>query len=361
MKRNGKNGGREHMTGSARIGIVGATGYVGLELVRLLVGHRGFRLTELVSQSHVGTPFSSVHPAFRSLVDQPCSDLAVDRLAQSCDFVVTALPHGVSSSIVPELLGKGLRVLDHSGDFRYKEASVYEAAYGLKHPRPELLQEAVYGLPEFHRDRIRTARIVANPGCYPTCTLLGLVPLLRSGRVDPETLVVDAVSGISGAGRKADVPYLYTESAESFKAYGVTGHRHRSEIEQELSFAAGAPVAITFVPHLAPMKRGMLATIHASVRPGVDEALLRATFQDAYGEEPFVRLLPPGVFPETRSTTGTNFADLGLHLDLRTGRVTVLCAIDNLGKGAAAQALQALNLMAGFDETEGLRLPALAL
>ena len=349
------------MAGTARIGIVGATGYVGLELVRLLVGHGGFRLTELVSQSHVGTPFSDVHPAFRSLVDQPCTDLSIDRLAQTCDFVVTALPHGVSSSVVPQLLERGLRVLDHSGDFRYKDASVYESAYGLKHPRHDLLAEAVYGLPEFHRDRIRTARVVANPGCYPTCTLLGLIPLLRSGLVDPATLVVDAVSGISGAGRKADVPYLFTESAESFKAYGVTGHRHRSEIEQELSAAAGTPVAITFVPHLAPMKRGMLATMHASVRPGVDESRLRGVFQEAYGTEPFVRLLPPGVFPETRSTTGTNFADLGLHLDLRTGRATVLCAIDNLGKGAAAQALQALNLMAGFDETQGLRLPALAL
>ncbi len=349
------------MAGTARIGIVGATGYVGLELVRLLAGHSGFLLAELVSQSHVGRPFSEVHPAFRSIVDLACSDLSADRLAERCDFVVTALPHGVSSALVPGLLDKGLRVLDHSGDFRFKDAAVYEAAYGLTHPRPDLLAEAVYGLPELYRDRIRTARIVANPGCYPTCTLLGLVPLLRAGAVDPASLVVDAASGISGAGRKADVPYLFTEAAESFKAYGVTGHRHRPEIEQELSAAAGVPVAVTFVPHLAPMKRGMLATIHAQVRPGFDAAALRRIFEEAYAGEYFVRLLPAGTFPETRSTTGTNFADLGLHYDARTGRIAVFSAIDNLGKGAAAQALQALNLMAGFDEAAGLRLPALAL
>jgi N-acetyl-gamma-glutamyl-phosphate reductase len=349
------------MAGTARIGIVGATGYVGLELVRLLVGHGGFHLTELVSQNHVGKPFSEVHPAFRTLVDQPCTGLDADRLAERCDFVVTALPHGVSSALVPELLARGLRVLDHSGDFRFRDAAVYEAAYGLKHPRPDLLAEVAYGLPELYRDRIRTARIVANPGCYPTCTLLGLVPLLRAGAIDPATIVVDAASGISGAGRKADIPYLFTEAAESFKAYGVTGHRHLPEIEQELSAAAGVPVAVTFVPHLAPMKRGMLATIHAQVRPGSDGASLRRILSDAYASERFVRLLPEGVFPETRHATGTNFADLGLHFDTRTGRVVVLCAIDNLGKGAAAQALQALNLMAGFDEAEGLRLPALAL
>ena len=349
------------MADTARIGIAGATGYVGLELVRLLAGHRGFRITELVSQNHVGTPFSEVHPAFRSLVDLPCTDLSIERLAERCDFVVTALPHGVSSGVVPQLLGRGLRVLDHSGDFRYKDAAVYESAYGLPHPCPDLLGEAVYGLPEFYRESIRTSRLVANPGCYPTCTLLGLVPLLRAGAVDPATIIVDAVSGISGAGRKADVPYLFCESAENFKAYGVTGHRHRSEIEQELSFAAGRPVAITFVPHLAPMKRGMLATIHASVRPGFDEAALRKIFLDAYAAEPFLRVLPKGIFPETRNTTGTDYADIGIHFDGRTGRATVLCAIDNLGKGASAQALQALNLMAGFEEAEGLRLPALAL
>lgn len=349
------------MADGARIGIVGATGYVGLELVRLLAGHRRFRIAELVSQSHVGVPFSDVHPAFRSIVDQPCGDLSPERLAERCDFVVTALPHGVSSAVVPQLLDLRLRVLDHSGDFRFRDASVYQAAYGLAHPRPDLLAEAVYGLPEHHRAGLRKARLVANPGCYPTCSLLPLVPLLRAGAIDPRTVVIDAASGISGAGRKADVPYLFTEAAESLKAYGVRGHRHRPEIEQELSLAAGEPVAVTFVPHLAPMKRGMLATIHAAVAPGLDEADLRGILAEAYDGEPFVRLLPAGVFPETRSTVGTNFADIGLHFDARTGRATVLCAIDNLGKGASAQALQALNAMAGFDETEGLRLPGLAL
>lgn len=340
----------------ARIGIVGATGYVGMELVRLLTGHRRFEMTRLVSQSYPGRRFDEIYPAFSHLVDLTLSDLDLNALAADCDFVVTALPHGVSAAVVPELLARGLRVLDHSGDFRYRDVNVYEKAYKLKHPQPQLLEEAVYGLPEIYRDAIASARLVANPGCYPTCSLLGLLPLLRAGFIHTDGIIIDAVSGISGAGRKADLAYSFCESEASFKAYTPVGHRHTSEIEQEASRLAGLPepLALTFTPHLAPLKRGMLATIYADLLPSVDADCLPELFSRAYQHEYFVRVLPAGQLPETRHVAYTNFADLAVVADKRTGKVKVLSAIDNLGKGAAAQAVQALNLMAGFAEQEGL-------
>ena len=342
-----------------KIGIVGATGYVGLELVRLLSGHRRFELSLLVSQSYAGKAFSEIYPAFRRIVDLPLEALDIDALARTCDMVVTALPHGVSSAVVPELLDRGLKVLDHSGDFRYRDAATYEKAYKLSHPRPDLLPEAVYGLPEIYRDAISKARLVANPGCYPTCSLLGLLPLLRAGVIRTDGIIIDATSGVSGAGRKADLAFSFCETEASYKAYGVVGHRHTSEIEQEAGFLAGQPdpLAVTFTPHLAPMKRGMLATIYADLMPGVDPSGLHELFERAYGHEYFVRLLPAGQYPETRQVSYTNFADLAVTADARTGKVKVICAIDNLGKGAAAQAVQALNLMAGYPEHEGLALP----
>lgn len=346
------------MMNKKRIGIVGATGYVGVELVRLLARHPGFELTRLVSQSYAGQRFAEVYPAFARLVDLPLSVLDVDDLAESCDLVVTALPHGVSAAVVPELLDRGVKVLDHSGDFRYKNVAVYEKAYKLSHPRPDLLAEAVYGLPEFYRDQIAGARLVANPGCYPTCALLALKPLLQAGVIRNEGIIIDAVSGVSGAGRKADLAYSFCETDASFKAYGVVGHRHTSEIEQEAGFLAGSlePLALTFTPHLAPMKRGMLATVYADLLPDVDPAVLPSLFQKAYAGEYFIRLAPAGQLPETRNVAYTNFADLAVFADSRTGKAKVLSAIDNLGKGAAAQAVQALNLMAGCLETAGLEL-----
>lgn len=343
-----------------RIGIVGATGYVGMELLRLLCGHAGFRAAPPVSKSHAGRPFSEVHPAFRGLVDEPCADLDPDWLAAQCDFVVTALPHGVSASFVPQLLDRGLRVLDHSADFRFRDPAAYEAAYRLPHPRPDLCAEAVYGWPERYRDRIASARLVANPGCYPTASLLAVAPLLATGAVRTDGIVVNAVSGISGAGRKAETPYLYCESADDVRAYAMAGHRHTPEIEQEMSFLAGEAMRVTFVPHLVPMKRGMLATVYLEPRLPVTQADLRTLFLDFYRGEPLVRVLADGSTPSTRSVAGTGFCDVAPFLDTRTGRIIVLSAIDNLGKGAAAQALQALNLMAGFPETEGLRLAGLA-
>ncbi len=344
------------MEKSLRIGIVGATGYVGVELIRILAGHRRLRLTHLVSQSYVGKTLSDVYPAFRQVVDLPLQALDPDRLAAECDLVVTALPHGVSSAVVPELLDRGLKVLDHSGDFRYKDVEVYQKAYKLVHPRPDLLAEAVYGLPEIYRREIASARLVANPGCYPTCSIMALMPLLRAHAIRTSGIIIDAVSGVSGAGRKTDLAYSFCEADASFKAYGIVGHRHASEIEQECGLLAGngGPLALTFTPHLAPMKRGMLATIYADLQPDIKPEDIRGLYEQAYAGEPFVRLLPDGQSPETRHVSYTNFVDLAWFYDRHTGKLKILSALDNLGKGAAAQAVQALNVMAGLPETEGL-------
>ena len=339
-----------------RIGVVGATGYVGAELLRILAGHRFFEVTHLVSKSYAGKRLSDVYPAFRSVNDLVLHELDADMLAEHCDLVVTALPHGVSSVHVPELLDRGLKVLDHSGDFRYRDLAVYEKAYKLQHPRPDLLAEAVYGLPEIYREQLRETRLTANPGCYPTCSILALMPLLRAGLILTDGIIIDAVSGVTGAGRKADLAFSFCEVDDSFKAYGVIGHRHTSEIEQECALLAGleTPPAITFTPHLAPIRRGMLATIYADLLPGSTLAEVRSLYEQAYADEPFVRLLTDGQTPETRHVAYTNFIELALFHDARTGKLKILSAIDNLGKGAAAQAVQALNLMAGISETEGL-------
>jgi N-acetyl-gamma-glutamyl-phosphate reductase len=308
----------------------------------------------VVSQSYAGKPYSDIYPSLRGIADMPCSDLDTDALASACDVVVTALPHGVSSEVVPVLLDKGLRVLDHSGDFRYKNKEIYEKAYNLNHPAPELLSESVYGLPEFYRDEISEARLVANPGCYPTCSLLALIPLLKRGLADPSSIIISAVSGVTGAGRKADIAYNFCEASENFRAYSVSQHRHTSEIEEVISRKAGTEVILTFTPHLAPMMRGMLATIYVGIPAGTEPEELRNAFETDYGNEFFVRFLPEGALPETKSVTNSNFADISLFFDKHTRRATILSAIDNLGKGASLQAVQALNIMFGFSESEGL-------
>ena len=340
-----------------RIGIIGATGYVGVELVRLLSMHPCVTLTHLVSQSFVGKSFSDVYPSFRGICDLPLTAETPDEVAADCDLVITALPHGVSSQVVPVLLAKGVKVIDHSGDFRYRTPAPYEASYGLVHPCPELLAAAVYGIPEIYRAKIAGASLVANPGCYPTCSILGLAPLLSKKLINTKGIVVDAVSGISGAGRKAELAYSYCESADNFKAYAVTFHRHTTEIEQEYSFLAGEDVFITFTPHLAPMKRGMYATIYADLLPetrSISAPELHDIYKSYYKDDAFVRILPPGCAPETKNVSYSNFIDISIFTDLRTGKVKVLSAQDNLGKGAAAQAVQALNVMQGYPEGLGL-------
>ncbi len=340
-----------------RIGIIGATGYVGVELVRILSLHPYVKISRLVSQSFAGKLFSDVYPSFRGICDIPLTDASPEEVAADSDLVITALPHGVSSKTVPVLLKAGVKVIDHSGDFRYRTLKPYEESYGLLHPCPELLSEAVYGLPELYRNRLSGAKLTANPGCYPTCSILGLAPLLSAKVIDTKSIIVDAVSGYSGAGRKADLSYSFCETAESFKAYSVTLHRHTTEIEQELSFLAGEDIMITFTPHLAPMKRGMFATIYGSLLPDALEKSageLYELYMEYYKNDPFVRVLPEKGLPETRNVACSNYIDLSVFKDERTGRVKILAAQDNLGKGAAAQAVQAMNVMQGYPEETGL-------
>ena len=340
-----------------RIGIIGATGYVGVELVRILSSHPYARITHLVSQSFVGKTFSQVYPSFLGICDLVLTGANALEVAKDCDLVITALPHGVSSQVVPVLLSQGVKVIDHSGDFRFRELEDYEAAYGLVHPCPELLSQAVYGIPERYRKELAAAALTANPGCYPTCSILGLAPLLSGKIISTKGIIIDAVSGVSGAGRKADLAFSFCESAENFKAYGITSHRHTPEIEQECSLLANEKITVTFTPHLAPMKRGMLATIYADLLPEKldmtgDE--LRELFVKFYAGDPFVRILPSNSAPETKHVCYSNFIDIGIFKDARTGKVKVISAVDNLGKGASAQAVQAMNVMQGYPEGTGL-------
>lgn len=351
------------MPTTIRLGIVGATGYVGMELCRLLVRHPVFRLTALCSQSYAGRHFSEIFPAFRGRLDTVLTAPDPGQLAEACDAVITALPHGVSAQMVPKLLALGLTVLDHSGDFRFRSVRTYEQAYRLSHPAPALSEHAVYGLPELHRAAIRTARLIANPGCYPTCAVLAAAPLIENGLADlREPVIVDAVSGTSGAGRRTDAAYGVAEMGQNFKPYGVTGHRHTPEMAEQLNAlrpdpAAGS-VALTFTPHLLPIGRGMLATLY--VRPTAEgRAMARsgelgACYLSRYRREPFVRILPAGSLPDVASVAGSNTCDIAWAYDADCDRLKVFAAIDNLGKGACSQAIQALNIRFGLAETAGL-------
>jgi len=349
------SGGQANMV---NIGIIGATGYVGIEIIRLLQNHPEVNISTVVSQSFTGKKISDVYPSLRNVIDIECQSLDIDKIAACSDIVITALPHGVSSQVVPEFLKRGRRVIDHSGDFRYRSVEIYEKWYKTKHHSPELLKEAVYGLPELYRDKIKDAAIVANPGCYPTCSILGLAPLLSNRLVDTNNIIIDAASGVTGAGRKSELAYQFCECTENFKAYGVTTHRHTSEIEQELGLLAGTDIMISFTPHLVPMKRGMLATIYANLNTESTAEDLLQVYREFYKDEFFIRVLDNGHFPETKHVSGSNYIDIGLAVDKRLNRVIVLSAIDNLGKGAAGQAVQVLNIMCGFPESTGLTSPA---
>jgi N-acetyl-gamma-glutamyl-phosphate reductase len=337
-----------------KVGIIGATGYVGAELVRLLHRRKDIRLTTVVSNSFSGQPFSDIYPAFRGTFDQVCDKLDMDALCEKADFFITALPHGVSTNITRELIRNGKRVIDHSADFRFRDPAPYEKAYKLTHGAPELLKMSVYGLPELYRDQIRDAVLIGDPGCYPTCSILAIAPALKNGMISTDNIIINATSGVSGAGRRSELPYSYCESDENFKAYGIISHRHTPEIEQELSLIAGKNVEVSFTPHLAPMKRGMLTTIYLNLTKPIPYDHIMEAYREFYKNEPFVRILPPGTLPETRFVTGSNRIDISVNLDERFNRLIVLSAIDNMGKGSAGQAVQALNIMAGFDEIEGL-------
>jgi len=335
--------------------VVGANGYSGEELVRLLLGHPGAELAGVTSRQHAGKKLGQVFPRFSGVPGAEVRFLepTIDGLlATGAECFFLALPHGVAAEFALPLVAAGKRVVDISADFRLNDAAVYKEFYSSEHPAPDLLAEAVYGLPEAYREKIRGAKLLAAPGCYPTSILLPLLPLLRAGLLQADTIAVSSASGTSGAGRKADESLLFAECSGSLRAYGIPKHRHLSEIEQELSHAAGREVLITFVPHLAPMTRGIHTTIFAMPRAGATgEKMLQALLQ-AYEGEPFVRVLDG--LPDTKCVVGTNFCDIGLRVDGRTGRLILLSAEDNLIKGAGGQGIQCFNLMFGLTETEGL-------
>ena len=336
-----------------RVGIIGASGYTGAELARLLVNHPGVELTLATSRQYAGKPLARVFPHLAGRTELVCEDPAGLAVAGRADFYFTAVPHQTAMAVVPGLLATGAKVVDLSADFRLHDRLVYEHWYQA-HSAPELLAEAVYGLPEIHRAAIAGARLVANPGCYPTSVLLALAPLLKAGCIDPASLIIDAKSGTSGAGRTAQTGTLYCEVTEGFRAYKVGAHRHTPEIEQELSELYGQPLKVTFTPHLVPMSRGMLSTIYADLRGETDQAELERVVREFYRDEPFVRVLDAGQLPATQHVRGSNFCDLALRVDQRNRRVIVLAAIDNLVKGAAGQAVQNMNLLCGLPEEQGL-------
>lgn len=336
-----------------RVGIIGASGYTGAELARIMCNHPEVKLTVATSRQYAGKPLAVAFPSLLHRVDVVCEDSPPQALVGRADFFFTAVPHQTAMNVVPELLVKGAKVVDLSADFRIHDAAVYEQWY-QKHTAPEYLAEAVYGLPELHREAVRKARLVANPGCYPTSIILGLAPLLSAGVIDPATIIADSKSGVSGAGRSAAVGSLFCEVADGFKAYKVGEHRHTPEIEQEISWLAGRPVVISFTPHLVPMSRGILSTVYAKTVGELDDQKVRSLYENFYRQQNFVRLMSPGGFPATQFVRGSNFCDLGFKLDRRTGRIVVITAIDNLVKGAAGQAVQNMNLMCGFAEDAGL-------
>ncbi len=336
-----------------KVGIIGASGYTGAELARVLYGHPEAALTVATSRQYAGKPLSEVFPNLKGKADITCVDAEVEDLIEQADLFFTAVPHQTAMAIVPHLIEAGKKVVDLSADFRIHDAGVYEQWYQA-HTAPQYLEQAVYGLPELHRDQICKSRLVANPGCYPTSIILGVAPLLEKGLVDPETLIADSKSGTSGAGRSAQTGTLYCEVADGFRAYKVGEHRHTPEIEQEISLLCGKQVTISFTPHLVPMSRGILSTVYAKAVKSLDGEDIRKIYADFYRDEPFVRLCPPGAYPATQYVRGSNFCDIGFKYDRRTGRIIILSAIDNLVKGAAGQAVQNMNLICGFPEELGL-------
>ena len=335
-----------------KVGIIGGTGYTGSELLRLLSRHPRVTVTTITSRAEAGRKVADLFPSLRGRCDLVFSDPEGEGALQGCDVVMSATPNGIAMTHAPRLLAEGVRVIDIAADFRISDVAVWEQWYGMKHACPGLVAEAVYGLPEYNRAAIRKARLVANPGCYPTAVQLGFLPLVENGLVDLSSLMASAVSGTSGAGRGAHVPMLLAEAAESVKAYAVGGHRHQPEIAQGLAQMAGQSVEFVFVPHLVPMIRGIHATLYARLKdPSVD---LQALYEMRYRDEPFVDVLPAGGHPETRTVRGTNLCRIAVHRPKGTDKVVVLSAIDNLTKGASGQAVQNLNLMCGFKETEGL-------
>ncbi len=346
-------------------GIIGATGYAGGELVRILTGHKDVEIKWYGSRSYIDKRYADVYQNMFRIVEDICKDDNLKELADQVDVIFTATPQGFLASVLDEEILSKVKVIDLSADYRIKDVNVYEEWYGIEHKSPQFIGEAVYGLCEINREAVKSARLVANPGCYPTCSTLSVYPLLKEGLIDPATIIIDAKSGTSGAGRGAKVANLYCEVNENIKAYGVAGHRHTPEIEEQFSYAAGEPVILNFTPHLVPMNRGILITAYASLKeirqPDGSFSMptreqVYAAYEKYFKKEKFVRLLPDGVCPETKWVEGSNYVDVNFKIDSRTGRIIMMGAMDNLVKGAAGQAVQNMNLMFGLPEDEGLDL-----
>ena len=342
-----------------KAGIIGATGYAGAELVRLLLGHKDVEIKWYGSRSYVDQAYASIYQNMFQLVDEKCLDDNMEAMADQVDVIFTATPQGLCASLVNENVLSKVKIIDLSADFRIKDVNVYEKWYGIEHKAPQYIGEAVYGLCEVNREKIKQARIIANPGCYPTCSFLSIYPCVKEGLIDPNTIIIDAKSGTSGAGRGAKVDNLFCEVNENIKAYGVAGHRHTPEIEEQLSYAAGEPVLINFTPHLVPMQRGILVTAYASLKKDVTYEEVKAVYDKYYDKEYFVRVLNKDVCPQTRWVEGSNFVDVNFKIDPRTKRIIMMGAMDNLVKGAAGQAVQNMNLLFGLDEKTGLQMAPL--
>lgn len=339
-----------------KAGIIGSTGYAGGELVRILAGHKDVEICWFGSRSYIDRQYADVYRNMFRIVDAVCMDDNMEELAGQVDVIFTATPQGFCASLLNEEILSKVKVIDLSADFRIKDVGVYEKWYGIEHKSPQFIKEAVYGLCEINREDIRHARLIANPGCYTTCSILTAYPLAKEGLIDMDTLIIDAKSGASGAGRGAKLPNLFCEVNENIKAYGVTSHRHTPEIEEQLSYASGKTVTLNFTPHLVPMNRGILSTEYAKLTKDVSWDEVKAVYDAYYGKEAFIRVLDRGVYPETKWVEGSNYIDIGFEIDTRTGRIIMMGAIDNLVKGAAGQAVQNMNLAFSLPETRGLDL-----
>lgn len=347
---------KEEIEKMIKVGIIGATGYAGSELVRILLGHKDVEIKWYGSRSYIDKKYASIYQNFFQLVDATCMDDNMEALADQVDVIFTATPQGLCASLVNEEILSKVKIIDLSADFRIKDVKVYEEWYKLEHKSPQFIEEAVYGLCEINREDVKKARLVANPGCYTTCSILTCYPLVKEGIIDPNTIIVDAKSGTSGAGRGAKVDNLFCEVNENMKAYGVTTHRHTPEIEEQLGYACGEKITINFTPHLVPMNRGILATAYASLKKDVTYEEVKAIYDKYYADEKFVRVLEKDVCPQTKWVEGSNYVDVNFKIDPRTNRIIMMGAIDNLVKGAAGQAVQNMNLMFGLKESEGLEL-----
>lgn len=347
---------KEEIEKMIKVGIIGATGYAGSELVRILLGHKDVEIKWYGSRSYIDKKYASIYQNFFQLVDATCMDDNMEALADQVDVIFTATPQGLCASLVNEEILSKVKIIDLSADFRIKDVKVYEEWYKLEHKSPQFIEEAVYGLCEINREDVKKARLVANPGCYTTCSILTCYPLVKEGIIDPNTIIVDAKSGTTGAGRGAKVDNLFCEVNENMKAYGVATHRHTPEIEEQLGYACGEKITINFTPHLVPMNRGILATAYASLKKNVTYEEVKAIYDKYYADEKFVRVLEKDVCPQTKWVEGSNYVDVNFKIDPRTNRIIMMGAIDNLVKGAAGQAVQNMNLMFGLKESEGLEL-----